>query len=302
VVQSARSGATPDVSHLPERADHGGTGGDILKASRRLGDIDHSVETLNRSIDSGANQMPITETSESSVPLFPCRSLDETLDFYRTLGFEITYQQEDPYLYAVIRRGGVDLHFSKLTAWQSKNAVCLIFVPQIASYHKVFADALRVKYGKVPTAGLPRITRLHQGQTRFHIFDPSGNVLLYVNRDESEMDYSWYETTRSKLASAIDNAALLRDAYVNDKGAAQVLDKALTQNEAVDPIILARALAMRAELAVAMGDTERAQAVRLELRQISLSDEERDRIRHELQAADSLERWITQSDDEFDER
>ena len=246
--------------------------------------------------------MPITEMSESIIPLFPCTSLNETLDFYQTLGFEITYQQEDPYLYAVIRRGGVDLHFSKLTTWSTKNAVCLIFVPQVAPYHRAFADALRVKYGKVPTAGLPRITRLRQSQTRFHIFDPSGNVLLYINRHEPEPDYSWYETKRSRLASAIDNAAFLRDTYVNDRAAAQVLDKALAQKEAVDQVDLARALAMRAELAIAMDDSECAQAVRSRLQQISLLDEDRDRFRHELQAADDLERWLRHSDEDVDER
>jgi catechol 2,3-dioxygenase-like lactoylglutathione lyase family enzyme len=245
--------------------------------------------------------MPIIETSESTVSLFPCSSLNETLDFYQALGFEVMYQQEDPYLYAAIRRGGVDLHFSKLTAWSTKNSVCLIFVPQVAPYHRLFADALRVKYGKIPTAGLPRITRLRQGQFRFHVFDPSGNVLLYINREEPEMDYNWYKTKRSRLASAIDNAAFLRDTYVNDKAAAQVLDKALGQKGAVDPIDRARALAMRAELAVAMGDAERAGVLRLELRLLSLSDEDRHRFRHELQAADDLERWLTQADGEFSE-
>ncbi len=245
--------------------------------------------------------MPITETSESIIPMFPCGSLNETLDFYQTLGFEVTHQQEDPYLYAAVRRGGVELHFSKLTMWHTKNAVCLIFVPRVAPYHQEFADALRARYGKVPTAGLPRITRLRRGQTRFHVFDPSGNVLLYINRDEPEMDYSGYQEKQSRLASAIDNAAFLRDTYVNDKGAALVLDKALAQKEASDPIDRARAIATRAELAVAMGDAERARALRLELRLISLSDEDRDRFSHELQAADDLERWLTQSGGEFGE-
>jgi hypothetical protein len=165
----------------------------------------------------------------------------------------------------------------------------------------VFADALRERYGKVPTAGLPRITRIRQGQTRFHVFDPAGNVLLYIDRDEPEMDCSWYKTKQSRLAAAIANAAFLRDTYTNDKAAALVLDKALARKEAFDPIDHARALAARAELAVAMGDAERAQAVRFELKQISLSDEDRGRFRHELQAADVLERWLTQSGGEFDE-
>jgi len=239
--------------------------------------------------------MSTSETSESTIPLFPCKSLQETLDFYQTLGFEVDYQQDDPYLYAAVHRGGVQLHFSKLATWHTRNSVCLIFVSDVALYHRTFADALRVKYGRVPTADLPRITRLRPGQTRFHIFDPSENILLFINRDEPEMDYSWYEREQSRLASAIENAAFLRDTYVNDKAAAQVLDKALAHKETADhPLERARALAARAELAVAMGDAERARAVRAELQQIVLSDAERAQFRHELQAADNLEQWLTQ--------
>jgi hypothetical protein len=238
--------------------------------------------------------MSANESSESVIPLFPCNSLTETLEFYQALGFEVVYQQEDPYLYAIISRGNVDLHFSKLTTWHAKNAVCLIFVSEVARYHRIFADALRSKYKRVPTAGLPRITRLKKGQTRFHIFDPSGNVLLYINRNEPEMDYSWYEKPRSKLVTAIDNAAFLRDTYANDLAASQVLDKALAKTEG-DPVERAQALAARAELAVAMGDVERARAVRLELKSISLSIKDRDRLRPELRAADDLERWLTKS-------
>lgn len=245
--------------------------------------------------------MSIAEASELMIPLFSCGSLNETLEFYETLGFEVTYQQETPYLYSVVRRGGVELHFSKLTMWQTKNAVCLVFVPQVVAYHCVFADALRSKYGKVPTAGLPRITRLRQGQTRFHIFDPSGNVLLYINRDESDLDYNLSENKRSKLANALENAVFLRDTYVNDKAAALVLDKALASTEEVESIDRARALACRVELAVAMGDAEKARNLRLELKQIALSDQDRDRFRYELQAADDLERWITLSCGEFSE-
>jgi hypothetical protein len=42
----------------------------------------------------------------------------------------------------------------------------------------------------------------------------------------------------------------------------------------------------------AMGETERAAATRREPGQVSLSAEERERFRDELQAADELERWI----------
>jgi hypothetical protein len=236
------------------------------------------------------------ENMETTIPLFPCASLDETLNFYQTLGFEVTFQQKEPYPYGAVRLGGFDLHFSRLTMYGEKNAfgACLVFVPEVEPYHRAFADALRVKYGKIPTAGLPRITRLRQDQTRFKVFDPSGNLVIFINRNEPEAVYGWSEENLSELAQALENAAFLRDTYANDRSAAKVLDVALARHKSADPVDRARALAARAELAVAMGDAERAQAIRLELQQVPLSDEERDRFRYELQAADDLERWLTQ--------
>lgn len=231
---------------------------------------------------------------ESTVPLFPCASLAETLDFYVTLGFEVTYQQEEPYLYAAVQYGGIRLHFAKMSVWQAKHGVSLVFVPEVAPYHRTFADALRAKHGRVPTAGLPRLTRLRAGQPRFHVFDPSGNILLFITRDEPDGSYEWHEGEQSRLASALENAVFLRDTYTNDKGAAKVLDKALAQPEGGTPLERSRALAARAELAVAMGDSERLDALRLELASVPLTDEERGRYRDELEAADVLERWLTQ--------
>ena len=50
-------------------------------------------------------------TNEICIPLLPCHSIDETLTFYRALDFEVTYQQAKPNLYAVVQRGGIELHF-----------------------------------------------------------------------------------------------------------------------------------------------------------------------------------------------
>jgi hypothetical protein len=240
--------------------------------------------------------MPVTKKDETTTPLFPCVSLKETLDFYRTLGFGVTYEQESPYAYGAVSRGGIDLHFhgTKQVNPEKSFSTCLVFVLKVGPYHRAFADALRVKYGKVPTAGLPRITRLQKDQTRFTTFDPSGNKLVFIDRDEPEMDYSWYEAKRSNLGRAIDMAVFLRDTYYEDKAAAKVLDKALATAESADPIERALALAARAELAVAMGDAMGAQAAQAELQQVPLSEADRARLCDELQAAERLERWLTQ--------
>jgi hypothetical protein len=55
---------------------------------------------------------------------------------------------------------------------------------------------------------------------------------------------------------------------------------------------LARVRAARAELALALGETELARALRTQLQQVPLTHEERERYRDELQAADELERLL----------
>jgi hypothetical protein len=232
-------------------------------------------------------------TEETTVPCLPCVSLNEALEFYRVLGFEVMYQQKSPNEYAVVRRGGFELHFFALRGLNPKEAfsTCLVIVAEVEPLHQAFADALRKTYGKLPVAGLPRITRMKKGQGRFTVVDPSGNSVIYIKRTEKDAEEGQSEQgERSPLVRALDNAARLRDAKGDDKAAAKVLDVALARNEAASPIDRARALAARAELAVALGDAERAQAVRAELQQISLSDEDRERYRHELQATDDLER------------
>ncbi len=228
------------------------------------------------------------------IPIFYCKSLDQTLDFYQALGFEVTYRQPTPYLYAAVTQGEVNIHFSR----RPKPAMCLIFVPNVEVCHRAFADALRTTYGKVPTAGAPRIARLRTGQTRFHLVDPSGNTLVYVNQYEpdSTYDYEAY-ASQSPLMQALENAVFLRDVYADDRAAVRVLDLALGRYplDGSNSVDRARVLASRAELAVALGDKPRADELRASLQQIELTDEERQQVREELAAADRLEQWISQT-------
>ncbi len=167
-------------------------------------------------------------------------------------------------------------------------------MPAVGDYHRAFADGLRAHYGRIPTADNPRITRLRKGQTRFHIYDPAGNILLFVNADEPDIDYDAYNNSSlSPLMQALENVAFTRDVYTDDKAAARYLDRKLKQHAAAPPSERALALAARAELAVALGDTEGAQAARAELARLTLTAEERERYRDDLAAADVLERWIT---------
>jgi catechol 2,3-dioxygenase-like lactoylglutathione lyase family enzyme len=230
-----------------------------------------------------------------TIPLLPCKELAETLEFYRRLGFEVTHQQTDPYVYGAVRRHDVHLHFARLSVYGAKNAfgACLVLVDDVTVDHAAFADGLRSRQGRVPTAGFPRITRLNPTRTRFTVFDPAGNLLTFIDLDEPDAVYDQHEPARSPLAAALHNAVFLRDTYSNDPAAAKTLDAALERQQDADPLDLGRALAARAELAVALGETERLRDVRAELARLPLSPRDRVTLQPELEAADRLERWIT---------
>ena len=231
---------------------------------------------------------------ETAIPVFPCASPDETLEFYQTLGFEVTHEQKKPYVYLAVKRGGFDLHFhggGKLDPQQAAG-LCLVMVSDVEPHHQAFAAALKGKLGRVPTAGQPRITRLRKGQSRFTLVDPSGNSIIFIARDEPEYQYPDKEkwAKLSPMERALETAANFRDMRGMDESAAKVLDQALAKNPTAAPVERARVLAARVELALAMGDAERARSARADLDQVALSDEEREQLRDELQALDAVER------------
>lgn len=238
--------------------------------------------------------MSTIEAAETTIPALPCVSLSETLPFYQLLGFQVTYQQKSPNPYAVVRRGGIELHFFGLKGLKPSEAysTCIVVVPDVESTHAAFASALRQEHGKLPITGFPRITRMRPGQSRFTLVDPAGNSLIFVKRESSGEEKPESSEPKSKLAQAIDTAASVRDNKCDDAMAAKILDAALARKEPQDPVERARALAARTELAVALNDPERARALRDELRQIPLSAKDRKRLHDELEAADKLEQAL----------
>jgi catechol 2,3-dioxygenase-like lactoylglutathione lyase family enzyme len=232
-------------------------------------------------------------TDAMMIPVFPCTSLDETLGFYRSLGFEVTHEQARPYVYAALQRGEIHLHFhgrERLNPAESFST-CLAIVDEVEPLHRSFAAGLRGAYGKLPIAGVPRITRLRKGQGRFTLVDPAGNSVIFIQSERQERAGEEAPAQpQSRMARALATAAVLRDSKGDDAAAAKVLDAALRRKEPATPVERARALAARAELAVALGDETRAAALLAELEDVPLSEADRERLRDELEAAEELAR------------
>ncbi|WP_280236990.1 VOC family protein [Nocardia cyriacigeorgica] len=235
-----------------------------------------------------------------AVPVLPTVDLPRTLEFYRALGYEVVYEQTRPYVYGAIEAHGCGLHFAAppnketgLEGWTG----CLVMVDDIAERHREFSAALRAHYGKVPAKGEPRITRFRPGQSRFSVIDPDGNWVTFIQNDEPmELEYGGSKSLTG-LARVLDNARILRDFKNDDATATRVLDVGLRRYAATAPATeVARAWAALTEIAVAMGDTERAAAHREALRAVELTEEERAALATETNASATLTEWLHRSE------
>ena len=113
------------------------------------------------------------QTNETTVPLLHCVAPDETVAFWRALGFAVTYEQTKPYLYLAFQWRAINLHYGRAASTVDPSVEntggCLVMVDTVAPYHAAFTEAMRRAYGKVLAKGLPRITRYRPGASRFTV-------------------------------------------------------------------------------------------------------------------------------------
>jgi len=168
-----------------------------------------------------------------------------------------------------------------------------VMVDVVEGLHRDFTSGLRRRYGRVPAQGLPRLTRLRPGQTRFCLYDPSGNCIVFIERDEPAIEYGG-ASEMSGLTKALDNVRILRDYKNDDVLAARALDVALRRHGAsASRLDVARAIANRIELAIALGDFDGADARRDDLSAMALNAGERAEIDDDLRAIHEIERWLS---------
>ncbi len=232
----------------------------------------------------------------TTIPLLPCTDPGQTVEFYRALGFDTSDQQTKPYLYLAFTLADINVHFKEpapsLNPAEELSGGCVIFVDDVRGFHATFSDSLRRHYGRLPITGLPRIARLRPGQSRFNLYDPSGNCLVFIRHDEADVTYGGARSL-SGLARALDNVAIFRDFKDDDVLAARALDTALRRyRDSASRVDLARALADRIELAIVLGDSATADSGRAELDSMHLTPDEREGAAAELQAITDLERWL----------
>ena len=110
-----------------------------------------------------------------AIPTLPCRSVSETVAFYKRLGFEGGAHEFNGE-YAILRRGAVELHFFSHTELvpAHSSAGCYIRVLDVESIYRAFSSS------QLPRAGIPRMDALEDkpwGLREFAIVDTDGNLL-----------------------------------------------------------------------------------------------------------------------------
>jgi hypothetical protein len=229
--------------------------------------------------------------NEVTYPALPCRTLDESLPFYEALGFVRTYRQERPNPYAVVSREDFHVHLFGMEGFDPEQSysTVIVAVPDSDQMYEDFAAGLRVLYGKLPVAGIPRITRprKREGTVRgFSVIDPGGNWLRISKLGDTEEQAK--EEKMTGLARVVSNAARQGDAHGDHAFALKLLDNGLAKFTDAPLLDRARALLYRSELAVRLGDTATATSSLSQALSVDLSDEEKAAIASELAHATEI--------------
>jgi hypothetical protein len=227
--------------------------------------------------------------NEVTVPLLPCRSIDEIVQFYTMLGFDQTYYQLRPYPCVGLQREDLQLQFFGMPDFKPEDSYgsCVVLVPDTAALFEAFAAGMRKAHGKLLVSGIPRMTRPRKRRNvgnaaGFSIVDPGGNWIRIFHNTAAGDDHT--DEPAHPLAKAVGNAVVLGDSKGDIRQATRILDGALTRHRESAPVPdMVEALAYRAELALRADDTTAARDALTQARALTLSEAERARL-HEVLA------------------
>ena len=229
--------------------------------------------------------------TERTIPILPTLSIDDTLAFYEALGFEVTYRQERPNTFAVVVRGGIELQFFVLKGLDPANtySTCYVLVSDVDALYEAFASGLQSALGRVPLRGIPRLGALRDmtyGVRQFVVVDPGGNRIR-IGQPIAEQP-ARRASEASRLERAVVAATTIADSRDDAQAAAAVLDSAFEADPPTVGPLAARALILRADLAMRLGDRDDARRRLVQAMDIPLEDTERGAIGDELRRAEEI--------------
>ncbi|MEU3736942.1 VOC family protein [Streptomyces sp. NPDC032198] len=198
--------------------------------------------------------------AETMIPMFPCHELDETLDFYRAIGFEVTFYQKAPNPYAVVRRDTMELQFYRLKGYdpRTSHSTCYVVTDRVDALNEAFRAGLKQTLGRIPTSGLPRIGLTKDtsyGVRQFLMTDPAGNCVRVGQPIAESFEHA--PVPRERYARALHQATLLGESKQDHAAALRIIDRALAADGTPTPAQLRELHALRAEMAAHLGEEGR---------------------------------------------
>jgi hypothetical protein len=233
-------------------------------------------------------------------PIFPCRSLEELLDFYRTLGFTVTYQQKSPNPYAVVERGWIRLDFYGVKHHDPKLCyhTCYILADNTEELYEAFSAALRKSNGRLPARGLPRISEMRDkasGIREFMFSDIAGNCIRVGRKITPAADDGQegaMDAVNKRLSGVLDFVYKSEDDPEEYEQVIRMLDKAIEKEKQNHCINLYLAMISRARIAIAQHDYGKAKALLQLVRDSPAITGEEEMYRVTLQRVSDLEQGM----------
>jgi hypothetical protein len=233
--------------------------------------------------------------NEITVPLLPCRSINEIVEFYTMLGFERTYYQLRPNPCVGLQREDLQMQFFGMPDFRPEDSYgsCVVLVPDTGALFEAFAAGMRKTHGKLLVSGIPRMTRPRKRKNvadaaGFSVVDPGGNWIRIFHNTVAAEDST--DEPVSQLAKVMRNAVVLGDSKGDTRQAARILDGALTRDRGSAPVTdMVEALAYRAELALRAEDMTAARNALARARALTLSEGEREKLGETLAGLDDVE-------------
>jgi hypothetical protein len=225
------------------------------------------------------------------IPLLPCRSIDDQISFYGALGFEVTYRQTAPNVYAAVQRGAIELHFFVMKGYEPADSysTCYVFTSDVEGLYADFRAGLKQALGRIPSRGIPRIGAIGDmsyGVRQFLLTDPGGNIIR-IGQPLEKADAA-ANRPLPRLERALEAARLLLYSKVDPETTAQVIDDALAATPDASKVLRVQARILRADAAHAMGDDVLTRALLDEAAGIELGEADQARIADDLTRAEEL--------------
>ncbi|MEC3021910.1 hypothetical protein [Bacillus cereus] len=240
-------------------------------------------------------------------PIYDCnyKLFDAHLEFYTAMGFKVVYYQKAPYRFASVIKDGIgEFSFYGVRKYEEEGNIggCYVYVQKVKEVHEELKRNLKAYYGKIPTKGTPRYSRLNQTAEdwRFNITDVSGNTIIIGQTFGDSTKLMEAEEKRVKeLKSKFEKAyaQAYRFAYSKEDflAARNTMEAAFHKfNEEVSNELLFKARVLQAEIFMSLGQKNKVKDIMQEIDNLSLTVVEKEILKEFSERLDEIRKEMEQ--------